>query len=59
MRSRMAGDPPDVVINLKVGGIGIFEFHRADELIALGREAVRRAREEIAEQLALTAPTEG
>jgi NTE family protein len=59
MRSRMAGDPPDVVINLKVGAIGIFEFHRADELIALGREAVRRARDEIVEHLALTAPAEG
>jgi NTE family protein len=59
MRSRMAGDPPDVVINLKVGAIGIFEFHRAGELIALGREAVRRARDEIVEHLALTAPAEG
>ncbi len=49
MRSRLAGDPPDVLINLKVGRIGVFEFDRADELVALGREAVRRARDEIAE----------
>ena len=49
MRSRLAGDPPDVLINLKVGRIGVFEFDRADELIALGREAARRARDEIAE----------
>ena len=49
MRSRLAGDPPDVLINLKVGRIGVFEFDRAEELIALGREAVRRARDDIAE----------
>jgi NTE family protein len=49
MRSRLAGDPPDVLINLKVGRIGVFEFDRAEELIALGRDAVRRARDEIAE----------
>ena len=48
MRSRLAGDPPDALIQLKVGRIGMFEFHRADELIALGREAVRRALPEIA-----------
>jgi NTE family protein len=49
MRSRLAGDPPDVLINLKVGRIGVFDFDRAEELIALGREAVRRARDDIAE----------
>jgi NTE family protein len=59
MRSRLAGDPPDVLINLKVGRIGVFEFDRADELIALGREAVRRARDEIAECFDLTPAAEG
>ncbi len=54
MRSRLAGDPPDALVNLKVGKIGLFEFHRASELIALGREAVRKARDEIAEHLELT-----
>ena len=49
MRSRLAGDPPDVLINLKVGQIGVFDFDRAEDLIALGREAVRRAREDIVE----------
>jgi NTE family protein len=51
MRSRLAGDPPDVMVNLKVGKVGLFEFHRADELIAMGRAAVRRASEEILELL--------
>jgi NTE family protein len=32
----------------------MFEFHRADELIALGREAVRKAAAEIAEHVELT-----
>ena len=48
MRSRLAGDPPDALVQLKVGRIGMFEFHRADELIAIGRETVRRAAAEIA-----------
>jgi NTE family protein len=51
MRSRLAGDPPDALVQLKVGKIGMFEFHRADELIALGREAVRRAALQIAEHV--------
>jgi len=49
MRSRLAGDPPDVMITLRVGKIGLFEFHRAEELIALGREAIRKASAEILE----------
>jgi len=58
MRSRLAGDPPDVLINLKLGRYGVFDFDRADEMIALGREAVRRARDEIAECFQL-APSAG
>jgi NTE family protein len=59
MRSRLAGDPPDVLINLKVGRVGVFEFDRAEELIALGREAVRRAREDLAECFELAPAAEG
>jgi NTE family protein len=51
MRSRLAGDPPDALVQLKVGDVGMFEFHRADELIALGREAVRKAAAEIREHI--------
>ena len=50
-RSRLAGDPPDVTINARLDGIGLFDFHRADELIALGREAARKAAHEIADHL--------
>ena len=51
MRSRLAGDPPDALVQLKVGKIGMFEFHRADELIAIGRETVRKAAAEIAQHV--------
>jgi len=51
-RSRLAGDPPDVMINPKLGGIGLFDFHRAEETIALGAEAAEKALEPVAEALA-------
>jgi NTE family protein len=52
-RSRLAGDPPDVLIAARLSRIGFFDFHRADELIALGREAARRALNDITEIAAL------
>ncbi|MCI0467140.1 MAG: NTE family protein rssA, partial [Beijerinckiaceae bacterium] len=55
-RSRLAGDPPDVLINTRLGQIGLFDFHRADELIAAGREAARRAMPTIAEDMAMALP---
>jgi NTE family protein len=54
-RSRLAGDPPDLTINAKVGRIGLFEFHRAAELIAIGREAAQKAVPDLAQLLPLTA----
>ena len=42
-RSRLAGDPPDVMINPRLAKIGLFDFHRADELIKLGEAAATRA----------------
>lgn len=40
-RSRLAGDPPDVLLQPKVGDYGIMEFHRADEIIAEGERCVQ------------------
>ena len=40
-RSRLAGDPPDLSLQPKLGHIGLTEFHRADEAIRLGYEATR------------------
>lgn len=38
-RARLAGDPPDISLQPKLGHIGLTEFHRADESIRLGYEA--------------------
>ena len=50
-RSRLAGDPPDVMIGPRLSGIGLFDFHRADELIELGQKAVKREIEDISREL--------
>jgi NTE family protein len=39
-RSRLAGEPADVLIQPRLGGLGIFDFHRAQPAIAEGRAAV-------------------
>ena len=41
-RSRLAGEPPDVHITPRLGTVGLFEFDRADEIIAEGEAAVER-----------------
>jgi len=46
-RSRLAGDPPDVTISPKVGGIGLFDFHRAAEAIELGAAAAAKQIDEL------------
>jgi NTE family protein len=50
-RSRLAGDPPDVMVSPRLGGIGPFDFHRADELIELGAAAALRVIEDITSEL--------
>ncbi|MGD9773248.1 patatin-like phospholipase family protein [Diaphorobacter sp.] len=40
-RSRMAGDPPEVVIAPRLAQLGLLDFHRADEAIAEGRRAAQ------------------
>lgn len=42
-RSRLAGEPPDALIQPRLGGVGILDFDRAEEAIAIGLEAVRIA----------------
>lgn len=46
-RSRLAGEPPDVMLLPRVNHIGLLEYHRAGEAIAAGRECVERAAEAI------------
>jgi NTE family protein len=54
-RARLAGDPPDVQISPRLGPIGLMEFHRAREAIALGAEAAERALEQVGEVIAALA----
>ena len=56
-RSRLAGDPPDIMIAPKLAKMGLFEFHRAQECIALGRQATERALPDILELLQETQET--
>lgn len=46
-RARLAGDPPDILIAPRLGHIGILEFDRAEEVIAIGYDTVRIARPSI------------
>jgi len=42
-RSRMAGDPPELLVTPRLGNFGLFDFDRAGEAIEEGRRAVARA----------------
>ncbi len=46
-RSRLAGDPADVLLSPRLAQIGMLEFHRAAEAIEEGENCVQKALEEI------------
>ena len=46
-RSRLAGDPPDIMLAPKLSHIGLLEFYRAEEAMQEGRECVNRMLPEI------------
>lgn len=46
-RSRMAGDPPDILLVPKLSQLGLMEFHRAREAIDEGYRSVQRLLPEI------------
>lgn len=46
-RSRMAGDPPDILLTPKLSKIGLLEFHRASMAIEEGADSVERLSSEI------------
>ena len=50
-RSRLAGDPPDVMISPRLGRTNLFDFHRANEMIAIGAEAAEKSIEAISESI--------
>lgn len=43
MRSRLAGEPPHILLNPQLGTFGIIEFNRAEEAIIEGRRTVQEA----------------
>ena len=42
-RSRLAGEPPHIMLTPQIQGLGILEFNRAEEAIEEGRKTVERA----------------
>jgi len=48
-RARLAGDPADAMIAPRLGHIGMFDFHRAEEAIKLGAEAAEKSLETISQ----------
>ena len=55
-RARLAGDPPDVMISPRLGHVGWFDFHRAQEAIDVGARATERTLELIDEAIAALGP---
>ncbi len=53
-RSRLAGDPPDILLAPKLSRVGLLEFYRASETIEEGEKCVARALPEIKEALGIT-----
>jgi NTE family protein len=51
-RSRLAGDPPDVIIQPRLPAFGLFDFHRAEALIECGIAAAKREIEDIKLEIA-------
>jgi NTE family protein len=47
-RSRMAGDPPDLVIAPRLADLGLMDFHKGEQTIEEGRLAVERSVEALA-----------
>ena len=53
-RSRLAGEPADLLISPRVSQLGLMDYHRADEAIAEGAAAVVRVRPLLRELLGTT-----
>lgn len=52
-RSRLAGDPAEILISPRLAHIGMLEFHRAAEAIEAGENCVNKALDEIRRVLAV------
>ncbi|MBY6063164.1 patatin-like phospholipase family protein [Pseudidiomarina sediminum] len=58
-KARIAGDPPDILIQPKLGHIGLLEFERGNEAIDLGYETTMRMKDYILSELELYAERRG
>ncbi len=59
-RARLAGDPPDVLVSPRLGQVGWFDFHRAEEAISIGAEATEKSIDAVTEAItALSQPFNG
>ena len=54
-RARLAGDPPDIIVNPPLSSIGWFDFHRAADAIEIGAAAAEKALEPIEQAVAALA----
>jgi NTE family protein len=46
-RSRMSGDPPDLIVTPRLAQLGLMDFHRSKEAIAEGKRAMEAALPEL------------
>ena len=53
-RSRMAGDPPDIMFSPRLSDIGLLELYRAEEAIMEGRRCVQRKIPELKDIIGIT-----
>lgn len=53
-RYRLSAYPPDLLIEVPVDACGTFEFHRAVEMIELGRDCARRALDPLTQSSSIT-----
>ena len=51
-RSRLAGDPPDIIIQPRLPAFGLFDFHRAEAMIECGINAAKREIDDIKSEIA-------
>ncbi len=54
-RSRLAGDPPDIMVMPILEEMGLFDFHMADKAIASGKQATEKVLEDIERAVSLLA----
>lgn len=54
-RSRLAGDPPDIMIMPDLGGMGMFDFHMAGPAISSGKQATQKVLPDIERTVGLLA----